>query len=204
MNEIFGYGEDALTLWALKRHVSTILNHFKDSSSHSDCLVFYRPSFGRHAKENASVFGEFDAIIASPRNIYLVESKWDNLVESKKDEFVIRREQLTRHQIFTWYLTHWKKKYSDKWIDFIQEQQSAFNFGQKTIAPADSLLARNLEFVLDKLLERCGAFSSENNVKNIFLFFYRGKSRAPLKINQAFTPIAIDYGKEVLGNYVLL
>jgi len=84
MSEIFGYGEDALTLWVLKRHVSTILNHFKDSSSHSDCLVFYRPSFGRHAKEHASVFGEFDAIVASPQNICLVESKWVNLVESKK------------------------------------------------------------------------------------------------------------------------
>lgn len=31
-----------------------------------------------------------------------------------------------------------------------------------------------------------------------------GKSKAPPKINEAFTPIAIDYGKEVLDNYVLL
>jgi hypothetical protein len=204
MSEILGYGEDALTLWALKRRLSAILNHFKDSSSPSDCLVFYRPSFGRHAKENSSVFGEFDAIIASPQNIYLVESKWDNLVESKKDEFVIRRQQQTRHQIFKWYLTHWKKKYANKWADFIEEQQSTFNFGRKTIAPVDSLLAKNLEFVLNKLLERCGAFSSENNVKNILLFFYRGKSRAPLKINEAFTPIAIDYGKEAPSNFISL
>ena len=81
---------------------------------------------------------------------------------------------------------------------------SAFNFGGKTIAPANSLLAKNLEFVLNKLLERCEAFSSKNIVKNILLFFYRGESKAPLNINEAFTPIGIDYGKEVLGNYVLL
>jgi hypothetical protein len=204
MSEILGYGEDALTLWALKRHVSTILNHFKDSSSPSDCLVFYRPSFGRRAKENSSVFGEFDAIVASTQNIYLVESKWDNLAESTKDKLVIRREQLIRHQIFTWYLTHWKKKYSNKWTDFIEEQHSTFKFGKKIIAPADSLLAKNLEFVLNKLLERCGAFSSDNNIKNILLFFYRGKSRAPLKINEAFTPIAIDYGKEAPNNFISL
>lgn len=204
MSRILGYGEDALTLWALKRHVSTILNHFKDSSSPSDCLVFYRPSFGRRAKENSSVFGEFDAIVASPQNIYLVESKWDNLVEAKKDEFVIRKEQLMRHQILTWYLTHWKKKYSNKWADFIEEQQSTFNFGRKTVAPANSLLAKNLEFVLDKLLEHCGTFSSENDVKNILLFFYRGKSRAPLKISKAFTLIAIDYGKEAPCNFISL
>jgi hypothetical protein len=204
MSEILGYGEDALTLWALKRRVSTILNHFRDTSSPSDCLVFYRPSFGRHAKENSSVFGEFDAIVASPQNIYLVESKWDNLVESKKDKLVIRREQLMRHQIFTWYLAHWKKKYSNKWADFIEEQQSTFNFGRKTIAPANSLLAKNLEFVLSKVLERCRAFSCENNVKNILLFFYRGKTRAPLKINEAFTLIAIDYGKEAPSNFISL
>ena len=126
------------------------------------------------------------------------------LAESKKEELVIRREQLTSHQIFTWYLAHWKKKYSNKWTDFIEEQNNTFNFGRKTIAPANSLLAKNLEFVLNKLLERCETFSSENNVKNILLFFYRGESKAPLNINEAFTPIGIDYGKEVLGNYVLL
>jgi hypothetical protein len=109
-----------------------------------------------------------------------------------------------RHQIFTWYLTHWKKTYSNKWADFIEEQHRTFNFRAKTIAPANSLLAKNLEFVVSKLLERCEAFSSENNVKNILLFFYRGESKAPLNINEAFAPIAIDYGKEVLGNYVLL
>jgi hypothetical protein len=203
MSKILGYGEDALTMWALRQHVSTILNRFKDSSSPSDCLVFYRPSFGRRARENSSVFGEFDAIIASPQNIYLIESKWDNLVESKKNEIVIRREQLMRHQIFTWYLTHWKKKYSNEWVEFIEEQQSTFNFRRRTIAPANSLLAKNLEFVLSKLLECCKAFSSDNNVKNILLFFYRGKSRVPVKI-KAFTPIAIDYGKEGPSNFISL
>ena len=204
MNEILGYGEDALTLWALKRHISTILDHFKDKSLPSDCLTFYRPSFGRHSKENASVFGEFDAIVSSPQNIYLIESKWDNLTEYKNDKLVIRPEQLMRHQILSWYLAHWNRKYSNKWTDFIKEQQHAFHFRRKTIAPAKSLLAENLEFLIDKLLERCKSFSSENNIKNVLLFFHRGKSRPPRKINKAFTLIAIDYGKEVQNNFVLL
>jgi hypothetical protein len=204
MSEILGYGEDALTLWASKRHVSTILNHFKDPSLPADCTIFYRPSFGRHSKENASVFGEFDALIASSQNVYLIESKWDNLTKSKNIELVIRREQLMRHQIFAWYLTHWKREYSNKWADFAKEQQYSFDFGGKTIPPANSLLARNLEFILNKLLERCKAFSSENSIKNVLLFFYRGKSGPPNKVNKAFTIIAIDYGKEVLGNFVML
>ena len=47
MSEIFGYGEDALTFWALKRHLSEILKELKDKTEPSDCLIFFRPSFGR-------------------------------------------------------------------------------------------------------------------------------------------------------------
>jgi hypothetical protein len=191
-------------LWALKRHISTILDHFQDPSPPSDSLIFYRPSFGRHSRENASVFGEFDAIVASSQDIYLIESKWDNLTESKNDRLVIRPEQLMRHRILSWYLTRWNRKHSDKWADFIKDQQHAFNFRGKTIAPTKSLLAQNLEFVLNKLLRRCKTFSSENNVKNVLLFFYRGKSKPPHRINKAFTLIAIDYGKEIKNNFVML
>jgi len=166
-------------------------------------LVFYRPSFGRHAKENASVFGEFDAIIASPQNIYLVESKWDNLVESKKDELVIRREQLMRHQIFTWYLTHWKKKYSNKWADFIEEQQSTFNFGAKTTAQPGKLLSANLEFVLDRLLDHCGTITKEK-IKNILLYFYKDTPEPSFRVDRNFKLIPINYGEETSGNFIRL
>ena len=81
MSKILGYGEDALTLWALKHHVPKILEEFQDKTPILDCLVFYRPSFGRHGQANSSVFGEFDAILASRKNIYLIESKWDNLTQ---------------------------------------------------------------------------------------------------------------------------
>lgn len=80
MSKIFGYGEDALTLWALKQHTSNILEEFQDKTPISNCLIFYRPSFGRGF---GSVFGEFDAILVSRENIYLIESKWDNLAEFK-------------------------------------------------------------------------------------------------------------------------
>jgi len=109
-----------------------------------------------------------------------------------------------RHQILSWYLTHSNRKYSDKSADFIREQQHAFDFRGKTIAPAKSLLAENLEFVLNKLLEHCKAFSSKNNIENVLLFLHRGKPRPPHKINKAFTLMAIDYGKEAPNNFVSL
>ncbi|MGD0994600.1 MAG: hypothetical protein ABR909_03630 [Candidatus Bathyarchaeia archaeon] len=202
MSKILGYGEDALTLWALKHHVSKILEEFQDKTTLSDCLIFYRPSFGRHGKANSSVFGEFDAILASRKNIYLIESKWDNLTEFNKDELMLRDEQTLRHEVFSWYLTHWNKKYYGNWQTFIDEHQKDFKFEKKTIA-RNSLLARNLESVLSKLQEHCPNFSPDN-IKNVLLFFHDAKNTPPTKTNNGFTLISIDYSKEIKGNFVTL
>jgi len=203
MSEILGYGEDALTLWALRRFTSFILDP-SDKTLPSDCLILYRPSFGRRSKENSSVFGEFDAILASRQNIYLIESKWDNLTEFKDEKLIIRREQLLRHRIFSWYLTHWNEKYSGKWASFRKEQQHNFNFEGKQMAPVKSLLAINLESVLNRLLEHCKEFSSESNIKNVLLFFYRGIPKPSFEVERTFRLIPIDYGKGMLGNFIVL
>jgi hypothetical protein len=203
MSKILGYGEDALTLWALKHHISKILEEFQDKTTFSDCLIFYRPSFGRHSKANSSVFGEFDAILASRKNIYLIESKWDNLTEFDKDELILSDVQTLRHEVFSWYLTHWSKKYSNDWESFINEHHDNFEFNDKTIAPKDSLLARNLEAVLSKLQEHCQKLSSDN-IKNVLLFFHDSKNTPPTKTNKGFTSIPIDYSKEINGSFVTL
>ena len=65
MLKILGYGEDAFTLWALKHRISDILKSFHDRTAPSDCLIFYRPSFGRRSKEGSAVFGEFEAILVA-------------------------------------------------------------------------------------------------------------------------------------------
>jgi len=205
VSKILGYGEDAFTLWALKRHIPIILERFLDETAPSDCLVFYRPSFGRRSKKSGSIFGEFDAILVSSENIYLIESKWDNLSEFKNGELSLREEQDLRHQIFAWYLTHWTKKYSDKWESFVEEHQNDFKkqFKGKTLPPTGKLLTKNLEFVLTEALEHCKKFSS-NNIKNILLFFYNEKKSTPPKVRRIFTLIPIDYSKETRGNFVTL
>jgi hypothetical protein len=205
MIKVLGYGEDAFTLWALKQHTSKILDEFQDKTAISDCLVFYRPSFGRHSKANSSVFGEFDAIISSKENIYLIESKWDNLTEFNDTKFVLREEQILRHKIFSWYLTHWSKKYSNNWQTFKNEHQNNFKFKNKTIAPKDSLLAKNLEFILSKLQEHCESLLSENSIKNVLLFFFNAKkSKPPTETNSTFKLISIDYSREIKENFVTL
>jgi len=205
MSKIFGYGEDAFTLWALKKHTSNILEHFQDKTKPSDCLTFYRPSFGRQSKESSSVFGEFDAILVSLENVYLIESKWDNLAVFRNGEITIRREQEIRHQIFSWYLTHWNKRYSNDWGSFVKEYQDDFQkkFDGKIIARSGKLLATNLEFILNEILEKCKRVSPDN-IKNVLLFFYNAEKSKPPRIGKGFTLIPIDYGKEILGNFVTL
>jgi hypothetical protein len=201
MSKIFGYGEDAFTFWALKNHTAYILEQCQDKTAPSDCLIFYRPSFGR---QNASVFGEFDGILVSLENIYLIESKWDNLAKFKNDEFVLAKEQMLRHQIFSWYLTHWNRKYFNNWTDFEKEQQAEFHFSGKTIAPSGSLLATNLELILNETLKHCKQ-TTPNNIKNVMLFFHnKEKSSPPSKISKEFTLIPIDYSKEIQGNFITL
>jgi hypothetical protein len=206
MCRIFGYGEDAFTLWTLKQKMSDIVESFKDKTDPSNCLIFYRPSFGRHSKKDSSVFGEFDAIIVSSEKVYLIESKWDNLGEFDNNEFTLKKEQKLRHKIFSWYLVHWKEKYSNKREAFKEEHQHVFHkkFKRKTIAPAGSLLARNLESILTKTTEHCKKLS-ENNIKNVMLFFYnKDKSTPPAKINRTFKLIPIDYSKQIKDNFIIL
>ena len=202
--KIIGYGEDALTLWALRQHSSKILEVFPDKTPISECIAFYRPSFGRHGKDGSSIFGEFDAIIVSKQNVYLIESKWDNHNDFKNEEFSLENHQILRHQIFAWYLTHWNKKYSGNWQAFVNEQKENFPFPNKTIAPNSSLLAQNLEHILTKIHEHC-SYLSENNIKNVFLFFYDSeKSTYPTKTNDSFKVIPIPYSREIEGNFVTM
>jgi len=204
MTELLGYGEDALTFWALKHRVSHILQEFDDETRLSDCYIFYRPSFGRQSKKSSAVFGEFDAIIASPQNIYLIESKWDNLAEFTEEKLTLRREQTLRHEIFAWYLTHWSAKYANNWAQFEKEQRDNFHFKGKKIAHVNSLLATNLEFVLNRLLDHCKNFSSKDNIKNVLIFFYKGTPKPSFEVGRVFKLVLIDYGKETSGNFVPL
>ncbi|MEM2971212.1 MAG: hypothetical protein QW270_02150 [Candidatus Bathyarchaeia archaeon] len=204
VGKILGYGEESLTLWTLKQHISRILGEFKDKTAPSECLIFYRPSFGRRSRKDSSIFGEFNAIIVSSKNIYLIESKWDNNGEFKKKDLMLDNAQGLRHKIFAWYLTHWNKKYSKNWGKFVKEQQHNFRFEGKTIAQKDTLLATNLEFILAECAKHCNKITA-SNIKNILLFFHNGqKSKLSIAINKAFKLIPIDYSKEIKGNFVTL
>jgi len=182
MGKILGYGEDALTLWAMRNCITDVLRRFRDETPPSDCMVFYRPSFGRRGGSKSTEFGEFDAIVASSKNVYLIESKWDNLANAENRRIVLKNEQKLRHELFAWYLTHWSKK---------------------RIPKTGSILAVNLQYVLKVLQSRCKPLSKQN-VKNVLVFFSKEKTKPSVKPDPSFHMINISYGGDAAGNFITL
>jgi hypothetical protein len=197
MSKVFGYGEDALTLWLLRNQPQKILDRFNDKTEPAECLAFYRPSFGRSGGPGSAEFGEFDAILASKENIYLIESKWDNRRPNTKTELMLKPEQTERHEVFRWYLSNWSQKYSNDWEAFAKDKGTEFISGKK-IAPPKSLLAVNLQHVLSQLNEHCHKC---DNVKNVLLFFHGPKSKSPKKTSEGFSIVSISFGD---NNFVML
>lgn len=163
-----GYGEDALSYWALTNQIKSVLAQLEDRSDSKDCVLFFRPSFGRSGsspmeEESIAVdekpradspqFGEFDAILGTPYAIYLIEAKWSRSSEINRGRFVLRPEQLRRHAIFRAYLSSWRESKWELWQEF-SDAHSGFLEVENIrypIAPSRSQLSRSLQTVLTTL-----------------------------------------------------
>lgn len=212
MYEIFGYGEDSFTLWALENKIDDILSELNDKSKPGDCLVFYRPSFGRGGRWQVN-FGEFDAILASSENIYLLESKWDSFSLNKNKNSIpkLEEKQILRHKIFVWYYNKWNSLTFCKWEDFYSKFKADFKnqFPKKEFAPPESLLARNMEFLLRILKDHCEKkLFTCSEPKNILLYFCHkasGKETSEITLDKVkFTVVSIDYSEYITGNFIPL
>ncbi len=204
--KILGYGEDALTLGIIQRQSSEILETLGDNSSSSNSLVFFRPSLGRSGGKNNPQFGEFDLIIATANNVYLIESKWDNFTINDNDVIELKSEQILRHKIFSWYFVNWNAHQHKSWDDFVEQKTDIFSklFSGKLIAKPETLLAQNLETILVKLREYCTKYDSP---KNVLLYFHRKQSQKIKRVKSGrvkFEIINIDYSKFTTNNFINL
>lgn len=152
--KVLSYGEDPLTYWVLTERLGEFLGQLGDTSPTDDALVFYRPSFGRAA---GAQFGEFDAIVGTKLATYLVESKWHGSGEVSTGTVILRPEQQRRHEIFRWYREQWDAQGGHGWDKFLERAQAKWSstYPDRKLAPAGSILATNLEFVL-RQLQDCG------------------------------------------------
>lgn len=109
------YGEDGLTLAAVTQYLPELLEELRDGTDPDKCLVFYRPSFGRSGGITGASFGEYDAILATKKAVYLIESKW---IRSRIGDNTIHLafNQVLRHSIFEWLRDKWTP--GQTWEDF--------------------------------------------------------------------------------------
>lgn len=208
--EILSYGEDALTLWALKNKLEFILRELDESSNPEKRLTFFRPSFGRRGGKNSSQFGEFDFILLTANHIYLGESKWDGSSEKIVDsKLELRDEQLLRHKLFKFYIDEWAfGPYKDnQWQIFVEEAKPKLIHEniEKPIAPGNSLLAENLQTTL-KLIREYYTDTGQPEIKNVLLYFHKNldSNQLPQKAGDDFDVVLIDYSKELTEGYIKL
>jgi hypothetical protein len=166
---ILGYGEDALTYWALSKQMTDVIGPppIDDDSPSEKALFFYRPSFGRAGGAGSAQFGEFDAIIGTPKKVYLVESKW-RLPIVDGQIITLAECQVTRHRVFRWLRARWLAQHPADWKQFHAGNSNATDFTSQfalRLAPPGSVLARNIEYSLQQL----DAFGK--GIQDVLLYF---------------------------------
>jgi hypothetical protein len=156
---MYGYGEDALTLYTMTKGLRAFLDQLDDRTPAEKAIVFFRPSFGRRSPNpNAtpSVFGEFDAIVGTEAATYLVEGKWNSSSELQDATLTVAERQIRRHKVFRWYHDKWSALPPASWGDFRAKHKTSFEaaFTGLTIPTSGTTLAKNLEYVLSALCRR--------------------------------------------------
>jgi len=200
--KVYAYGEDALTLWAIKNKVPEILGKLGDKTKVEECKIFFRPSFGRGGK---GTFGEFDFIILSDDKLYLGESKWDGAKKPKaKVHIKFKQQQLRRHEIFKWYIEKIKEikeiLKEECWSTFKKNYKDDFSkcFGPKEIPDLDKkglkpLLVENLITVLKLIAKK------PDKIVDVLLYFYNGKNLedgCKVTNDNSFECVSVDYNND--------
>jgi hypothetical protein len=206
MSQIIGYGEDALTYWAITSKLDEILRALGDKSYPSATVIIYRPSFGRRGRTGShpdqeqlsAEFGEFDAILGTPQAVYLVESKWDSAPKTGTYWISLNAAQSLRHEIMRWYLQTWQTSQPKDWLTFVEQEETTFrsSFPGNKLAPVDSRLAQNLEYVLNTL-GKCGP-----QVQDVLLFIGQMTSQKPVGVKpDGFKLVNLAYQPLIPSGY---
>jgi hypothetical protein len=204
--QIYGYGEDALTLWAMKYKLGEILAKLDDKSDPDKCTVFYRPSFGRRSGPTRSEFGEPDFILMSETYLYIGESKRIKPDDKKIDKyFKIKDVQKFRNIVFRNYLDKWLSGNYEKWDEFRANNPTIPDPKYKTrrVPETERIQAKNLFSVLKMVKEK---YTNGLKLQDIMLFFHllpEGK-QIPEKTDCGWDVIPINYFEAMRGNFVLI
>ena len=184
------YGEDAFTLRVISAGLPAFLAQFGDQSALPKCRALFRPSFGRRATTFGAdkcawqaAFGEFDAIVGTPKAIYLIEAKWSRSGEVRDGGTTVRLApaQVRRHRIMRAYIERWRDLKPASWDEFAGDnalRQLLAEYCARVPGPK-SALARNLR----RYLHILGQFSGP--IRDVVLFLRTAPSSPPSEIEPA-------------------
>jgi hypothetical protein len=148
-------------------HMTEVIGPWLNDNSSTDGILFvYRPSFGRAGGSGAAQFGEFDAIIGTPKAVYLVESKWRLPMVNRP--ITLAQRQIFRHRVFRWLREHWFAQHPTTWEEFLEVNAGEFavQFPGTHLAPPPTLLAGNLEYLLRQLNDY------GERIQDVLLYFH--------------------------------
>jgi hypothetical protein len=191
MSVLYGYGEDALTYWALNNRLGEVLDQLEDPSSIEECIAFFKPGIGRGGRSHTS-FGEFDAILVTPLCMYLMEARW-----SRSSEFStagLSHGQIERHRNIEWIAINWMRK--EPFHDFVKRKADDFRdfTGGKELPPIGSEVFKRLEFVIGEA-RRVGR-GSKVLVKHVVLILMEEGSRKVVpQFPRPFHTVKVYYKK---------
>jgi len=196
---MIAYGEDGVTLWALKNKLDQILLLLKDTSKIEECLVLYRPSFAR----GITGIGEFDFILLTEHKIYLGESKWIHSANRSKSQYPIDSVQLKRHKAFHIYYKTWLDNPGSSWGDFSKKLEPELKaIGIHTVPTEKSKLQENIISVFN-IIQNHG---SKLEIVNVLIFLKEKgfTKKIPTCASDDFTYIIIEFPKTIHHNFIHL
>ena len=114
--------------------------------------------FRKAWRRGEAQFGEFDALVGTPKATYLIESKWTG-AQIINGHIRLKEWQVLRHRVFRWIRNEWLRERAATgqmtWQQFyaakVEAFEAEFRPESKMLARPTSRLARNLEFVLQQL-----------------------------------------------------
>jgi hypothetical protein len=194
--KVLGYGEDGLTVWALRDELRFILRALGDRTDPSTCDVFYRPSFGRAGGPTSSQFGEPDFLVLVDAAVYLGECKWDNSPHTPSPFYErsldLEEVQILRQAYFAEYVDLWLSTPFHDWATFHgtmpivgatkgRKPIHGLSLSHKPIPDAGSGLAATLEQILQAIQRR---YTQRPPITNVLLYFHNCQT-----IPTAFGPL---------------
>ena len=198
--EIIGYGEDALTLWAIKNKLHAILQELNDNSDVSRCKYSFAPALDGVEARRVHSLGNL-ILLFFRKNA----STWEKVsgmdLQRTRTAFGVTDEQKFRHEVMKFYICQWFKGDFPDWSSFVRKVgKTTKHMGVEKPWHLSALFGIQLTDPLETIKSH---FSSLPEIRNILLYLHKGESSNPIsRVSKDFDLVKIDYSQDSVDNFI--